>query len=59
MGCGIFGPIILIIIGAWIWASNYGYVKFFRFSRDWPIILILIGIYGIYLITRRKKWFWG
>ena len=59
MGCGILGPLILIMAGIWIWASNHGLVKFFRFSRDWPIILILLGLYGLFLINRRRRWFGG
>ncbi|HID32704.1 MAG TPA: hypothetical protein EYP24_04935 [bacterium (Candidatus Stahlbacteria)] len=57
MGCSILGPVILIVIGVWIWASNYGLVRFFRFSRDWPLILIIIGAYGLYLILwGRQRW---
>lgn len=53
MGCGLLFAIFLILIGVWIWASNYG-ITVFSFYRDWPIIIVLIGIY-IFLKLRRRK----
>ncbi len=37
-----FWGIVLVILGAWIWLSNMGYLSF---KRDWPFILIIIGAY--------------
>jgi len=53
MGCGVLSAIFLIVIGAWIWASNYN-ITLFSFYRDWPIIVVLIGIYFFIRLKRRK-----
>ncbi len=53
MGCSLFWAILLIIIGLWIWASNHNIIQF-RFSRDWPLILIAIGIYLLFSLKRKK-----
>jgi len=39
----IYWSLIFIGIGIWILLSNYG-VILFKFSRDWPILLIAIGL---------------
>lgn len=53
----IFWGIVIIGIGLWIWLSNLG-IASFRWSRDWPVIIILIGLgtllSGIWWIKRRK-----
>ncbi|MGQ9464999.1 MAG: LiaI-LiaF-like domain-containing protein [bacterium] len=54
MGCGLFWAILLIFIGLWIWASNYGIV-FFSFYRDWPVIFVLLGILIIHRIIKRRR----
>lgn len=54
MGCGIWFAILLIGIGAWIWASNYG-IRIFSFYRDWPILIILLGVL-IFLKLRKRKY---
>jgi len=53
MGCGVLFAIFLIVIGAWIWASNYN-ITLFSFYRDWPILVVLIGIYIFIRLKRRK-----
>ena len=53
MGCGFWVALFLIVLGAWIWASNYGIV-IFSFYRDWPIIIVVIGIYTFIKLRRRK-----
>jgi len=55
MGCGFAFTIFLILIGAWIWASNYNIVLF-SFYRDWPIIIIVVGIYLFLRLRRKKYW---
>lgn len=40
----IFWAIVFIVLGLWIWLSNLGYLYF---KRDWPILLVIIGIYII------------
>lgn len=54
MGCGLFWALLLIFVGLWIWASNYGIVVF-SFYRDWPIIFVLLGIFIIYRILKRRR----
>jgi len=39
-----FWGFTLIVLGLWLWLSNMGYLNF---KRDWPIILIAIGIYEV------------
>ena len=39
----IYWSLIFIGIGVWILLSNYGVIMF-NFSRDWPILLIALGI---------------
>lgn len=55
MGCGVWSAILMIVVGAWIWASNYGIIVF-SFYRDWPIILVLIGVYVFVKLRRRRRW---
>ncbi len=55
MGCGLFFAIMLIMIGAWIWASNYNIV-IFSFYRDWPILIVVIGVYIFIRLRRRRRW---
>lgn len=45
--------IILVIIGLWIWFSHMG-IPFLSFSRDWPIILIVWGIWRIIKVFRKS-----
>ena len=48
--------IILIIIGLWIWLSSLG-VPYISFSKNWPLILIFLGLYIIIRrLTRRSRW---
>jgi hypothetical protein len=37
------GPLILIVLGALLLLNNL-YPEVYRFSRVWPVILIVIGI---------------
>jgi len=55
MGCGVLFAIFLIVIGFWIWASNYN-ITIFSFYRDWPIIVVLIGLYIFLKLRRGKYW---
>ncbi len=49
----IFG-IILLFIGLWIWFSNLG-IGFINFSRDWPVLIILLGTWIIVRKIKKKK----
>lgn len=44
-----FWGVALIVIGSWLWLSKLG-MPYISFSRNWP--LILVGL-GIYLIIRK------
>ncbi|MEW6685580.1 MAG: DUF5668 domain-containing protein [Candidatus Edwardsbacteria bacterium] len=48
---GILWAIFWIFLGAFLLLSNYGLVGYkFSFSRDWPILLVALGI--VMLIDR-------
>jgi hypothetical protein len=44
--------IILIFIGFFIWFGNLGLLNL---GRDWPLILIVIGLLGIISALRRGR----
>jgi hypothetical protein len=54
MGCGIFSSLLLILVGIWIWASNYG-IRVFSFYRDWPLLFVVLGLWILLKINRRRK----
>ncbi|MEO0137483.1 MAG: DUF5668 domain-containing protein [candidate division WOR-3 bacterium] len=53
MGCGLWGALFLIVIGVWIWASNYGFR--FSFYRDWPVLFVIIGFFALLRILKRRR----
>lgn len=54
-----FWGIVVVAVGGLIWASNLGYVSLsFRFSRDWPIIIVAIGLMSIWDALFGRHW-WG
>lgn len=44
--------IILVFIGFFIWFGNLG---FLNLARDWPLILIVIGLLGIISALQRGR----
>jgi len=38
--------VILIIVGLLLWLNNLGY-HILDLGRDWPLLLVLIGIWGL------------
>ena len=38
--------LIIALLGVVIWANNWGF-EIIRIKRDWPVILIILGILGI------------
>ncbi len=46
MSSKLWTGLFLVVIGAWIWLSNMGYLNF---KRDWPLIIIIVGLY--YLVS--------
>lgn len=54
-----FWGLIVVAIGALIWAGNFGLISFsFQFSRDWPIIIVLLGLSSIWSAVFGRQW-WG
>lgn len=49
----IFG-IVVILIGIWIWLSHFG-IAFISFRRDWPVLIILLGIWMILKRNRSRR----
>jgi MFS family permease len=43
---GIWTALVLLIVGALIWLANMGILNW-NWGRDWPWILIVLGILGI------------
>lgn len=48
MGTGIF----LVVLGLFLWAANAGLVNFV-WSRDWPLILVVVGLWMLWEAGRR------
>ena len=44
--------IFLIFLGIFFWLSNYDIINF---SRDWPVILIVVGLLAIVKRKKRRK----
>jgi len=42
----IIGYLIIALLGVVIWANNWGF-EIISITRDWPVILIILGILGI------------
>ncbi len=38
--------LVMVLIGVLIWANNLG-LDIINLKRDWPVILIILGILGI------------
>lgn len=36
--------LVIIAVGLWIWLANLGLVTGIVFSRDWPVIVIVVGV---------------
>ena len=54
-----FWGLFVIFVGGMLWASNLGYISVsFRFGRDWPIILVGIGLMSIWDALFGRHW-WG
>ncbi len=42
----LIGYLIVAVLGALLWANNWG-IKVIDIWRDWPVILIVIGVWGM------------
>ncbi len=58
---GILWGVIIIAIGVWVWLANLGVITSgIVFSRDWPIIIIIVGLMTVaegvsWFIRRRRR----
>jgi Na+/proline symporter len=43
----------LVVVGLWIWLSALG-LPGMAFSRDWPVLIIALGVYII--VRRVRRW---
>lgn len=50
----ITAAVILIAAGVLIWLSNLG-ILHIAWQRDWPVILIVLGLVGLVRYVFRKK----
>lgn len=47
--------VIFILVGAFWWMGNMGWFVF-RFARDWPLIIVAIGVYYVVRgFVRRRR----
>jgi hypothetical protein len=54
-----FWGLLVASLGGLIWTSNLGYLNVsFRFGRDWPIIIVGIGLMSIWDALFGRHW-WG
>lgn len=55
-----FWGLLVVGVGAFIWAHNYGLVGFsFNFSKDWPVFIIAIGLLGVWKALFGRHWWAG
>ena len=51
----VFWAIVFIFIGVVVWLGNLGIFDF-RWGRDWPVLLLILGIYCLTkAIPRRRR----
>lgn len=50
----ISGGIILIAVGILIWLNNLNIIRVW-WQRDWPVLLIVIGILALINTIRKKR----
>lgn len=50
----IFWAVIFIAVGVLWWLANMGWIVF-RFGRDWPLIIVVIGVYYVVKGLRRRR----
>ncbi len=44
---------ILVVVGLWIWLSAL-HVPYMVFRRDWPLLIVALGVYIIVRRVRRQ-----
>ncbi len=50
----VFWAIVFISVGVFVWLGNLGIFNF-RWGRDWPVILVIIGLYFLTQLIPPKK----
>lgn len=54
-----FWGILIVTVGGLLWADNLGYLELsFKFSRDWPVIIVAIGLMSVWDALFGRHW-WG
>jgi hypothetical protein len=52
----IWWGVTLVIVGLWIWLSALG-VPYLEFGRNWPLLIVALGIYIIaHRVRRHRRW---
>jgi len=52
-----FWGLLVISIGLLLWAHNYGLIALsFSFSRDWPIVIVLVGLMSVWNALFGRHW---
>ena len=46
--------VVLVIVGLMLWLNNLGF-EVINFGRDWPLLLVFVGIWGIVENYMRQK----
>lgn len=56
MSFRLWSAIILIVLGILFWLGKFDIISFY-WSRDWPVVLIVIGLFSLvnYYARRMKK----
>jgi len=36
--------LVIVAFGVWIWLGKLGRLSQFNFGRDWPVIIIVVGL---------------
>jgi len=50
----IFWGGLFILVGIWVWLSHFG-LPFISFKRDWPVLLVIIGLWFVFRPLRKKR----
>jgi hypothetical protein len=52
-----FWGLLVVAVGLLLWAHNYGLVALsFNFSRDWPIIIVIMGLLSVWNAIFGRHW---
>ena len=52
-----FWGLLVVALGLLLWAHNFGLVVFsLNFSRDWPLIVVVAGVVGVWRAVFSRHW---